>query len=374
MGMEETELSLTTILIDPDRFPVALMAIALVTVIGMMRGALGGNAQPFFWHIMEILFGSFGDKMNKPDRLKGDLIFRGFLLTSFGLVVAFMIGSAFELLTLIFPHYSIVEVIALSLCLTCGALFAGIGQLYKALNKSDVTQGAYYTIARTTQTNMSQSDDFAITRVGIGMLLKGFDKGLVAPVIWYLLTGLVGAYLYAGLAALSWRFGKEGFGRGFGHAPMALERLMGFVTSMYAGVLILLGNILTPTASLSRGFKGVMSSKMRAPYGQGGMPMTSAAWGLNISIGGPSTDIEGSAIKREWVGPLKATAQLQAKHLHRAAYLTFMALILFVFSIVGAMLFASMNLTEGVELDFIPKIGASMLDLYERIRLMFAQN
>jgi adenosylcobinamide-phosphate synthase len=221
---------------------------------------------------------------------------------------------------------------------------------------------------------MAQSDDYAITRIGIAMLLKGFDKGLVAPIIWYLLTGLVGVYLYAGLSALSWRFGKEGFSRGFGAAPLALERLMGFVPNVFSGVLIWLANILTPTASLSRGLKGLMSAKARAPYAQGGAPITAASWGLNISIGGPSTDVEGSAIKRDWIGAPKATAQLQAKHLHRVSYLMFMSLILFAFSIVGGMVFASLNLTEGVELDFIPKIGASVLDFIGQIRLMFAQN
>ena len=62
-----------------------------------------------------------------------------------------------------------------------------------------------------------------LPRVGMGLALKSFDKGVVAPIIWFLIAGLPGAYLYAGLATLSWRFGKEGHSAGFGDAMLALE-------------------------------------------------------------------------------------------------------------------------------------------------------
>lgn len=333
---------------DPERITLAIAAIIIVTIIGMTRGVLGGNANPFFWHIIDLTFGRFGALMDKPGRLKGDLVFRGFVLSITAMAFSFFIGRAIFLLSSYYPIWSAVEIFALCLLLSSGAVFAAAGLLYRALNDKKVTKGAYYTIARSTRTDLSRSDDFSITRVGMGLVLKCFDKAVVAPIIWYLIAGLPGAYLYAGIAALSWRFGKEGYSGGFGETALALERLMGFVPNLLSGVFIALAGLFTPTAGMSRAFLGLMRVKGRANYAEGGLPVTAAAYALNVSLGGATQDLDGSAIKRNWVGPEKATAQLNAKHLHRVVYIAFMAHLLFLASLSGALVFAQNGYSLGV--------------------------
>ena len=115
---------------------------------------------------------------------------------------------------------------------------------------------------------------------------------------------------------------------------------MGFVPNLLSGIFIALAGILTPTAGMSRAFVGFLTPKGQAKYEEGGFPMTAAAHALNVSLGGPTQDLDGSAIQRGWVGPSNATAQLQAKHLHRVVYISFMAHILFLAALSGAMLFA----------------------------------
>lgn len=331
---------------EPERLLIAMVALGIVTIIGLVRGPLGGMATPFFWHLVDIAFGSFGNRMDKPGRPKGDLIFRGFILSVVVLSISYVIGRFLNILAFYYPDWSVVEIAALCLVISSGAVFAALGKLYRALHEKkasqkQVTQGAYYAIARTTRTDLSRNDDFTITRVGMGLALKSFDKGVVAPIFWYLLAGLPGAYLYAGIAALSWRFGKEGHSRGFGDAALALEKLMGFVPNILSGVFIALAGLLTPTAGMSRAFLGLMSVKGSASYAEGGLPVTAAAFALNVSLGGPTQDLEGNSIKRSWIGPAKATAQLEEKHLHRVVYISFMAHLLFLASLSGAMLFAS---------------------------------
>jgi len=82
--LHEAVLSIHEAIFDPSRLPLAIIAILLVTLLGMMRGALGGNAMPFYWHIVEIFFGKLGARMNKRGRKQGDLIFRGLLLSGAG--------------------------------------------------------------------------------------------------------------------------------------------------------------------------------------------------------------------------------------------------------------------------------------------------
>jgi adenosylcobinamide-phosphate synthase len=322
-----------------DRILIAIVALILVTLLGMVRGPLGGHATPFFWHLIDIAFGSFGARMDKPNRLKGDLIFRGFLLCVFVLAICFLLGRFLGLMSAHYTTGSLIEVGSLSILLTSGAVFAGVGRLYRALTNKKVTRGAYYTVARSTRTDLSASDDYTITRMGMGLVLRMFDKGVVAPIFWYLIAGITGAYIYAGLAVLAWRFGREGHGSGFGSAALELEKIMGFVPNLLSGVLVAFAGLLTPTAGMTRSLLGLMTSKGSASYAEGGLPLTAAAYALKVSLGGPTTDLEGRGIARSWVGPVNATAQLEAKHLHRAVYISFMAHLLFLASLCGALLF-----------------------------------
>ncbi len=323
-----------------DRLLIAIAAMVLVMVVGLVKGPLGGHATPFYWHLVDILFGRFGNRMDKSGRPRGDLIFRGFIIVVVVLAISFLLGRFLSLMSFHYPTWSLIEIISLSLMLTSGAVFAGIGRLYRALSDKKVTQGAYYTVARSTRTDLSKSDDYSITRAGMGLSLKMFDKGIVAPIFWYLIAGLGGAIIYSALAALSWRFSREGHGSGFGSAALELEKLMGFIPNLLSGVLVALAGLLTPTAGMTRSFLGLMTTKGSASYAEGGLPMTAAAYALKVSLGGPSTDLEGNTIKRSWIGPANATAQLEAKHLHRAGYICFMAHLLFFASLLGALVFA----------------------------------
>ena len=328
---------------DPSRIPVAIIAILLVIIGGMVRGPLGGNAMPFYWHIVEIIFGKLGARMNKKNRPQGDLIFRGFILSTLVLIWSFIVGKGLDIAAQSYPQYSAVEIIGLALTLSAGAVWAAQGRLYRALNDKKVTPGAYFTVARSTRTDFSKSDDYTITRVGMGMGLRAFDKAIVAPVLWYLIFGLMGAYIYAGLAALQWIFGRDGHKAGLGKSINALEELLGFVPNILSGLFVALAGILTPTAGMTRAFLGLVRFKGRAKYMEGGLPVTAAAYALNVSLGGPTQNLDGEAIQRDWVGPQKATAQLVSKHLHRAVYISFMAHLLLMVALGGA-IFLSKNI------------------------------
>ena len=315
---------------DPARLPVAVGAILIVCVIGVLTGPLFGNANPLFWRTVDFLFGPLGSRLDKTERKAGDLITRGTIIALTGAIMAFLLGQFFQTLSHHYPNWLIVDIVALSLILSAGAGWNALIRLYKAVHGKTI-KGAFYTLATTTRSNLTTADEFTITRVGIGMGAKIFDKGIVGPVLWYLIGGLPAAYLYAGLAALSWRFGKEGFTKGFGATALALEKLMGFIPNVFSGILLSLGGLLTPTAGMTRSFIGLFHfNEGRAHYAEGGAPVTAMAWALKVSLGGATQDIDGSAIKRGWAGPKGATAQLNAKHLHRALYILVMAHLLLV--------------------------------------------
>ena len=333
-----------TQLMDPERIPVAAAAIIVTAVIGLISGPLAGNANPFLWFVVDRLFGGFGDRLDNPQRTRADLMFRGFLVMALGLVftIGFIYIANQSLIAL--PQYRVMEVFFLSLTLCCGTIWFGLLRLYFAMEGNQMGEGGYYSIARSTRTNLNASDNYGITRVAMNFSVRSFDKGLVTPVIWYLIAGLPVAIIYAVLAGLAWRFNKDGFSTGFGVVPAALERLLGFVPSIFTAFLVTIASIFTPTARPVKAITAWLGAKNRSPYGQGGLPLSALAWGLNVSLGGASQDINGSAIKAVWTGPDGASAQLDHKHLQRTIFINVIAHILFLAALAGAYIWGQTDL------------------------------
>ena len=82
--------------------------------------------------------------------------------------------------------------------------------------------------------------------------------------------------------------------------------------------------------------------KANAEYAQGGAPVSAMAHSLDVNLGGPATDLDGSTMKRNWVGPKGATAQLSIGHLKRGLYITLMAHGVFICSLGSAMMWSNL--------------------------------
>ena len=190
-----------------------------------------------------------------------------------------------------------------------------------------------YPIAVSTRTDLNSTDDFGITRVGIGFMAVSFDKALIAPLFWYLIGGLPLAYLYAGIAAARWALGQGRVRqRSWRCRPVAGKDIR-FVPYLIASKFMIMAALFTPGAQLSRAVPGIF--KGHTPYAEGGALVTIVAWAMNISLGGPVQDLDGSTLKRAWVGAPNATARVDKGHLRRAIYMSIMGYVLLVAALVG---------------------------------------
>ncbi len=323
-------------LFEPDRIPTILAAWLLTVIIGMISGPLFGNCNPFIWQVYSRLIGNFGDKLDKTKRPKADLMFRGFLVSVFALVIALGFGRLYQDYVPLNLHFGIWPIIGLSALMSSGALWYSLLQLYFAMEKKQPSAAAFQAISTSTRRYLGGSDEYGVTRAAISLSARHFDKALIGPALWYLIGGFPAAIIYSTLAALSWRFGKSGFHSGFAAAPVALEKLMGFVPNLFAACLLNLAAFITPTAKLFKSLTAWLGVKGRATYEQGGFPLSALAWSLNVSLGGAKKDLSGSAIKGEWVGPPTASAKIEHAHLRRAIYISVIANILFAAAFLGA--------------------------------------
>lgn len=317
-----------------SRLPVALLALVVTGLVGVMTGPLGGCAQPVLWRVVDGLAGGLGSRLDRRERTGTDLMFRGFLLTVPVVLAAGAAGFIGERLAAGLPVRGVADALLLAAALAGGAVWRTMISLFNAMNKQG--KGGYYMVVQSTRLDLSAADDFAITRAGMGMAARAFDKGMVAPVVWYLLAGLTGAYVYAALAALVWRFGRDGFSKGFARVPALFEYLMGAAPNLVAGVLVALAGLFTPTGGMTRAFIGI-GFRGRAPYAEGGLPLAAIAYALNVVLGGPGQDLDGRSLPRAWTGPDGASARLEPGHLRRAVYISLMAWMIWLAVLAGFM-------------------------------------
>ncbi len=341
--MSEVFVQIQNLIYITDRVWMALFSIIFVIFFGFLTGPVKGRALPLFWQVMHVLFTNLGKRLYKTERSVSDLVFRGMLLTLFAFVISLGCGYLARAVSVVLPFWGVTEVFFLSCLLTSGTVFRVLLKLHETLKTGSAGKGAYYSLALSTNTNLNSVDDFGITRAGMGFAARSFDKALVGPVFWYVIGGLPLAFVYAGLAYLSWEIGKDGHTKGFGKTVNILEKLFGFLPHVFAGLFLALACVFTPTAWLIRALGGFWSGQGRAPYYEGGYPLSVMAYGLGVSLGGPVTDLSGTSLRRRWVGPKNATAQLESGHLKRTLYMLAMANLLFWLFLLGGLLFIRLS-------------------------------
>lgn len=318
---------------DADRIPLLVIAIILTVIGGMITGPYRGNANPFMWWVMDQLFGRLGDRMDKISRPRGDLIFRGFLLCALLLFFALLFGKYVA-----FGSYA--EIFVLSLLLSSGSVWFVLLRLYFAMDQNGSIDGAYYGLSRSSRFDLNSVDDYGIVRNAMGYSAVAFDKGMVSPSLWYLIGGLPFVFIYCVLSFFSWRFGRCGHGSGFSDVPSALERLMGYVPSIFAGGLLCLASAVTPTAKMLDALKIWWAKRGVVVYEQGGFAMSAMAWSLRINLGGPVRDLGGVLMKNDWVGEEGGSARVERHHLKRAIFMNVIGLLLFILSLLSAYVYS----------------------------------
>ncbi|MDD3021538.1 MAG: cobalamin biosynthesis protein [Alphaproteobacteria bacterium] len=313
---------------SPDRLNSILVALLMVSLLGMMIGPAWGNTNPLLWGLLDKVCGGLVTKTYNRDRTLKSLHFRGAILLALYLLITGIVAAIALLIERRFSLSGFMDPLLLSFTLSGGATWSALIKLHHALRgKNGLSKGSYYQVAVSTRTNLNSTDDHGIIRVGIGLVACNFDKGLIAPLFWYLIGGLPAAYIYCGIAAARWSLSKDGFSKGIGTLALKLEKFFGVVPQIVASFFIALGALATPNAGMFRTLKGLLRGKGHSPYAEGGLAMTAMAYAMGISLGGPVEDIGGSVLKRAWVGSSSSTARVERRHLRQAIYLGIMSFV-----------------------------------------------
>ena len=360
MDLNHSFEKITAEIASPDRLLVAVIAILMAGVVGLITGPLAGNANPYFWSLFDRILGNTARRAYIKDKPLSTLIFRGTFFTCGFILLAALFGAGLYLLKRALPLSGFTEPFLLSLLCSSGAVIVSVYRLYLALKRDqaspDDKRGSFAPVAITARVDLNSVDDFGNARIGAGLIPVLFDRAMVMPIFWYLIGGLPLAFLITGVSAARWALAKNGFAKGYAGFVGGLELILGFFPRLIASILLVLSSILTPHAGIGRAITGVFAFRSHAPSLEGGLPLTITAFTLNASLGGAVIDVDGSALPQKFVGPAGATAKVDAALLKQACYLGAMAHLLWLAVLLGLLMVMTATAPAAVPV-VMPPIG-----------------
>ena len=193
---------------------------------------------------------------------------------------------------------------ATRLCVSAGALgFAALAVLAASLPAQRSLAGHVSAVADRLDTGLDEGrravarivgrnpdvlDEAGVARAAIESLAENFSDGVVAPILWIAVGGLVGGALYKAINTADSMIGhKDERYKAFGWAAARLDDLANLPASRLAAVWLILAALLTPGASTRGAARAVRRDASRHRSPNAGWPEAAMAGALGLKLAGP---------------------------------------------------------------------------------------
>ena len=143
-------------------------------------------------------------------------------------------------------------------------------------------------VAKIVGRNLDALDEAGVARAAIESLAENFSDGVVAPILWTALGGLVGGALYKAINTADSMIGhKDDRHAAFGWAAARLDDLVNLPASRLAALWLVLAAALTPGASARDAARAVWRDAPRHRSPNAGWPEAAMAGALGLKLAGP---------------------------------------------------------------------------------------
>jgi adenosylcobinamide-phosphate synthase len=143
-------------------------------------------------------------------------------------------------------------------------------------------------VAKIVGRNPEALDEAGVARAAIESLAENFSDGVVAPILWTALGGLVGGALYKAVNTADSMIGhKDARHRAFGWAAARLDDLVNLPASRLAALWLILAARLLPGASAREAAQAVWRDAARHRSPNAGWPEAAMAGALGLKLAGP---------------------------------------------------------------------------------------
>jgi adenosylcobinamide-phosphate synthase len=148
--------------------------------------------------------------------------------------------------------------------------------------------GGRRAVAKIVGRNPDMLDEAGVARAAIESLAENFSDGVVAPILWTALGGLVGGALYKAINTADSMIGhKNERYFAFGWAAARLDDLVNLPASRLAALWLILGALLTPGASARDAARAVWCDAAHHRSPNAGWPEAAMAGALGLQLAGP---------------------------------------------------------------------------------------
>jgi adenosylcobinamide-phosphate synthase len=289
-------------------FPLLLAALALDAAsiaLPTARGALDRLRRP-----LRGLWAGLARRLDRPQRSTATLARRGLLLALVVGAAAAAAGWVLHRAAVRSEPATLIELAAVALLLGQRDLFAGLGAVRHALERTGFEAGRAMLAARFGG-DAAATDLHGVVRLAAAAGAERFAAWVVAPAFWYAVLGLPGLCACAALLSLAGVAAARQAPPTSFSRPVALARsLVLWLPARVAALLLVPACIVVPGASPGRALAILWRDGAKH---QAGWPVAALAGGLGLSLGGPRGGGE------PWIGDGRARAD--TGDLRRALYL-----------------------------------------------------
>ena len=143
-------------------------------------------------------------------------------------------------------------------------------------------------VAKIVGRNPDVLDESGVARAAIESLAENFSDGVVAPILWIALGGLVGGALYKAINTADSMIGhRDERYKAFGWAAARLDDLVNLPASRLAALWLILAAALTSGASAREAARAVWRDAARHRSPNAGWPEAAMAGALGLKLAGP---------------------------------------------------------------------------------------
>lgn len=201
-----------------------------------------------------------------------DCIFRGFLLTFTLIFIVFIITSLLSLIDNIFFQ-------ALLASFTISSKM-----LYESVKNVLTSENPKYAISMLVSRDTNEMSDSDINKASIETYAENLSDGVIAPLFYLILFGIVGAFVYKAINTLDSMVGyrNEKYEK-FGKVSAKLDDIANYIPARITAILISL--LFVSKKAFSEFYKyGKQHSSPNA-----GHPISAMALAINVKLGGPTS-------------------------------------------------------------------------------------
>src|SRR5271165_517779 len=265
--------------------PLALAALAVEALIGYPAPLYRAIGQPVTWmgrwlEIVEALF-------NRPDLSFAARRALGVVALSLTLAPVTLVAWAATRALISHGAFGFAALALLAASLPAQrSLAAHVRAVAEGLDAS--LEEGRRAVAMIVGRNPKALDEAGVARAAIESLAENFSDGVVAPILWIALGGLIGGALYKAINTADSMIGhKDERYAAFGWAAARLDDVVNLPASRLAALWIIIAAVLAPGASARNAARTVWrdASSHRSP--NAGWPEAAMAGALGLKLAGP---------------------------------------------------------------------------------------